>query len=242
MTSQNPASQDPASQDPESRELANGEAPRPSRWASFAFRRIMTAGLALGAVAVIVAALCSAPEIIAEVTPPEPTPMPTAAPTWTPVPTWTPAPPPTATPHPLASIPEQQAHYQEYRVFHLVHEYTLCYRAHVQPPPAPVSTPTTGPTPEYHGNFPTEPWRDDPRFLAPTQAPRPTAAPAGFPGQHRPLGYGATDAELEDHALADLGAATRWLIERYRSGDCEELTQFTVFPGRLVWLNRYAAQ
>ena len=51
-----------------------------------------------------------------------------------------------------------------------------------------------------------------------------------------------SDAQVEDHVLADLGGATRWLIVRYEDGDCAELTQFTVFPGRLVWLNRYAAQ
>ena len=45
---------------------------------------------------------------------------------------------------------------------------------------------------------------------------------------------------MEAHVIADIGGATRWLIARYDAGECKELTQFTVFPGRLVWLNRYS--
>ena len=89
---------------------------------------------------------------------------------------------------------------------------------------------------------PPEPSRDAPRFLAPTPTLRPTEIPAGFPGQHRPPEYGRSDAHAEDHVLENIGGATRWLIARYRTGECEELTQFTVFPGRLVWLNRYSGQ
>lgn len=218
------------------------ETPRPSRWRALSFTRVLIVGGALAALVIILAAICSAPDIVAEVKPAEPTPMPTLAPTGTPVPTWTPVPPPTATPHALADLPLQQRHYQEYRIFHMVHEYTLCYRAHVAPPPTPVPPPTAGPTPEYGGEHPTEPWRDDPRFLAPTPTLRPTEIPGGFPGHHRAPEHGLSDAEVEDHVLADIGGATRWLIVRYEDGDCQELTQFTVFPGRLVWLNRYSAQ
>ena len=87
-----------------------------------------------------------------------------------------------------------------------------------------------GAEPAYNGEYPAEPWRDDPRFLAPTPMLRPTEIPGAFPGQHRPPEYGISDAEVEDHVLSDIGGATRWLIARYQHGDCAELTQFTVSP------------
>ena len=47
---------------------------------------------------------------------------------------------------------------------------------------------------------------------------------------------------LSRNAWASSAGATRWLIERYRHGDCDELTQYTVFPDRLTWLHKYAAK
>lgn len=134
---------------------SNNGSDGPSRWRAFTFARLMIVMGSMTAAVVVIAGVCSAPEIVAEVKPPEPTPMPT---------------------------------------------------------------------------------------LAPTPTLRPTEIPGAFPGQHRPPEFGLSDAEVEDHVLSDIGGATRWLIARYQHGECAELTQFTVFPGRLAWLNRHSAQ
>ncbi|MCY4559074.1 MAG: hypothetical protein OXF79_22395 [Chloroflexi bacterium] len=163
------------------------------------------------------------------------------APTTTVLPTWTPV--PTATPPPLVDLPLQQRAYQEYRIYHLLYEYRACYRHHTQPPPTPVPTPTAGPTPEYTGHNPQEPWRDDPRFahLEPTPHPTPTPIPGALV-QHLPPPYGLSDREVDDHALGDLSGATRWLIERYSRGDCVESTHYAAFEGRTVFLSKYATR
>ena len=155
----------------------------------------------------------------------EPVLMPEPVPTWTPAPTFTPTPGATATPQPIADLRRKQEHYQEYRFFHFVEEYVLCHRASVLPPiPTPAPIPVEG--------------QDAP----PTATPVPTQVPGAFPRHHRPLAHDATEAQLEDNALADVDGAVRWLIERYDRGQCHELTQFGVFPGRLVWLNRHAVE
>ena len=221
--------------------MAN-QPPSDERIAGVRVRSLITIAAVLGACIIVGALLCSIPPAVSEF---QPDPTPTIAPTWTPVPTFTPPPIPTATPKAIADLPIQQLHYDEYRFFHLLYEYTQCYRAYVQPPPTPRPTPTLGPTIEYAGSYPEEPWRDDPRFahLQPTATPEPTAVPGAFPSRHRPPEYGLNEGDIEDHVLDDVSGATRWLIERYRYNDCEELTQYAVFPGRLTWLNeRSAAQ
>ena len=159
--------------------------------------------------------------------------------TGTPLPTWTPV--PTPTPQPLVDLPNQQRAYQEYRIFHLLFEYRVCYRHHVQAPPTAIPPPTAGPTIVYRGQNPDEPWRDDPRFMH--LKPTPTLTPTPIPGaivKHLPAPYGLSDREVDDHALRDLGGATRWLIERYSRGDCTESTHYAAFEGRTVFLNDYS--
>ncbi len=186
-------------------------------------RLLVTIAVILGGCIVAAALLCNVPRAVREFTPP---PAPTMAPTFTPVPTWTPVPQPTATPKPIADLPLQQLHYNEYRIFHLIYEYQKCYDAHIKPPP-----PTPMPQPAATG----EP-------ATPTSTPDPTPVPGAFEGRHRPPEYGLTEPEIEDYVLADIGGSTRWLIERYNHGDCDELTQYTVFPGRLSWLHRYSGR
>lgn len=163
----------------------------------------------------------------------------TQEPTLTPLPTWTPV--PTNTPQPLVDLPNQQRAYAEYRIYHLLYEYRVCYRHYIQPPPTPLPTPTPGATPVYRGSNPSEPWRDDPRFahLRPTPTPTPTPFP-NAKVEHLPAPYGLTDRQIDDHALRDLGGATRWLIERYSRGDCAESTHYAAFTGRTVFLTNYS--
>ena len=186
-------------------------------------RLLITIALILGGAIVVSALLCNVPRAVQEFTPP---PDPTAAPTFTPVPTWTPVPQPTATPKPIADLPLQQLHYNRYRIFHLLYEYQKCYEAHIAPPP-----PTPMPQPSITGEPPT-----------PTPTPDPTPVPGAFDDRHRPPEHGLSETEIEDHVLADIGGSTRWLIERYKNGECDELTQYTVFAGRLAWLHRYSGR
>ena len=212
-------------------------------WLGTSFKRIAILVGILGACIVVAALVCQAPRVASEFAPPTPAPTPTVAPTWTPVPTYTPVPLPTATPQAMADLPIQQLHYDEYRIFHLLYEYEQCVKTYVKPPPTPTPAPSPRPQLEYTGQYPDEPWRDDERFnyLRPTQTPLPTKVPGAF-ALHRPPVYGLTPREIEDHVIDDIGGATRWLIARYRDGSCVELTQYTVFPGRLTWLHRYSAK
>ena len=186
-------------------------------------RLVVILAAILGGAIVLAAMLCNVPRAVSEF---KPAPQPTMAPTWTPVPTFTPAPQPTATPKPIADLPLQQLHYNQYRVFHLIYEYQKCYDAHIKPPP-----PTPVPQTADAGVTPT-----------PTPTPDPTPVPGAFEDRHRPPEHGLTEPEIEDHVLADIGGATRWLIDRYKHGDCAELTQYTVFAGRLAWLHRYSGR
>ena len=198
--------------------------PEPERFFGLSVRTLITLAAIFGGCIVLAVVVCSVvPKSIEQFTP-GPTPIP--IPTWTPVPTFTPVPQPTATPKPIADLPLQQLHYNQYRIFHLIYEYQKCYAAHIRPP---VPTPT--PQPAEDGVPPT-----------PTPTPDPTPVPGAFEDRHRPPEYGLTEPEIEDHVLADIGGATRWLIDRYKQGDCAELTQYTVFAGRLAWLHRYAGQ
>ena len=185
-------------------------------------RTVFALAWILGVSLVVMAAMCNGPKVVREFTP-APTPLP--EPTWTPVPTFTPWPHPTPTPQPIAELPRQQAHYNEYRFFHMLYEYQHCYWAHIKEPPP---TPTPSPTPE-DGE------------VQPTPTPVPTQVLGAFLEKHRPPEYGLTEREVEDHVLEDVGGATSWLIDRYRKGDCAELTQYTVYPGRLTWLHRYSS-
>ena len=203
----------------------------------------MVTGVAIAVGGLFIAmALCTLPDQAQKFYPPPPVtqvavteiaPTGTVLPTWTPVPTWT--------PQPLVDLPNQQRAYQEYRIYHLLYEYRACYHHFVQPPPTPVPPPTLGPTVEYAGQNPEEPWRDDPRFLhlKPTPTPTPTPIPGAIV-KHLPAQYGLTDRQVDDHALGDLGGATRWLIERYSRGDCAESTHYAAFEGRTVFLTEYA--
>ena len=145
--------------------------------------------------------ICNVPKVVSALTPP-PTPAP---------------PPPTPTPRPLVELPQQQRHYDAYRVYHFMYEYRICYRAYVQPPASSTDA-AEQPTPEQN------------------------PPPAGSASFHSTPRHGLMDGELEDHILAGIGGATRWLIERYNLNGCQELRQFAIFPGRLTWLHRYSGE
>ena len=186
-------------------------------------RFIMKLVLVLCGAMVLSALFCNVPSAIDAVTP-DATPRPD--PTFTPVPTWTPIPPLTATPRPLSDLPNQQRHYDEYRLYHFISEYDLCYRGSVTAPaPAPVITGTAEP--------------GEAKPPEPTPTPQTLALDDVSLAFHSPPPHGVSDLELEAHVTRDLAGATRWLIERYREGGCLEPRQFAVFPGRLIWLNRY---
>lgn len=204
--------------------------------------RMVLAGAIVIAGLFLAMALCSLPGQAQKFYPPPPVTMVAVtevAPTGTVLPTWTPV--PTITPQALVDLPNQQRAYQEYRIFHLLYEYRACYRHYIKPPPTPVPTPTPGPTIEYTGQNPQEPWRDDPRFIhmKPTLTPTPTPIPGAII-KHLPAPYGLTDRQVDDHALGDLGGATRWLIERYSRRDCTESTHYAAFEGRTVFLTKYS--
>ena len=186
---------------------------------------VLSVGAVIGGILAMIA-LCGIPDAIKEFQP-EPTPAP--APTPTPAPTWTPVPAPTITPRPVTNLPIQQLHYDKYRIFHLLYEYTLCYHTHVvkELPPTPTPAPVEGEA---------------------TPAAQPENAPVQQEGfrpparlhPHTPPIYGLPDEEVEDHVLRDVNSATRWLIARYQAKECVELPQFTLIPERLSWLHRYS--
>ena len=54
---------------------------------------------------------------------------------------------------------------------------------------------------------------------------------------YTPPEHGLTDREVEDHLLRDRSRAITWLKAKYANNKCEELTEYTVFPRRLTWLD-----
>ena len=195
---------------------------------------LIAVGAALGGLLALIA-VCSVPDVVNEFQPEPPAPTPTIVPTYTPVPTWTPVPVPTVTPRPVTSLPIQQLHYDKYRIFHFLYEYTLCYQEHItEPKPTRVPKPTATLAPGQS---------------QPTPTPRPTPTPDNLQATsftvnnlrpHRPPLYGLGDEAVEDHVLRDVHSAARWLISRYQDRHCSELTQFTLVPDRLTWLHRYS--
>ena len=189
---------------------------------------VLSVGAVVGGILALVA-LCGIPDAVKEFQP-EPTPSP--APTNTPEPTWTPVPQPTVTPRPITNLPIQQLHYDKYRIFHLLYEYTLCYHEYVvkKIPPTPTPVPAEGePAPGRTKKPANERQQQQEGFQAPTHL-----------HPHTPPIYGLPDENVEDHVLRDVNSATRWLIARYQAKDCTELPQFTLIPERLSWLHRYS--